>query len=115
MPHSFIYSKALKLIPGGVNSPVRAFKAVGGKPVFAKKGKGSYFWDESGKKYLDFCNSWGALLFGHAPENLVRKISKTAAEGMSFGIATRREVELAELIQKFYPSMQKMRMTSSGT
>lgn len=110
-----LYKKALGLIPGGVNSPVRAFKAVGGNPVFAKKGKGAYFWDESGKKYLDFCNSWGALLFGHAPEKLVREISKTAAEGMSFGIATRREVELAEEIQKLYPSMQKMRMTSSGT
>ncbi len=115
MKNSPLYSKALTLIPGGVNSPVCAFKAVGGNPVFAKKGKGAYFWDESGKKYLDFCNSWGALLFGHAPENLVRTISKTAADGLSFGIATRREVELAEQIQKFYPSLQKMRMTSSGT
>lgn len=110
-----LYSQALQIIPGGVNSPVRAFKAVGGNPVFAKKGKGAYFWDESGKKYLDFCNSWGALLFGHAPEDLVKTISKTAADGMSFGIATRREVELAEQIQKFYPSLKKMRMTSSGT
>lgn len=112
---SKLFSKALAVIPGGVNSPVRAFKAVGGNPVFAKKGRGAYFWDESGKKYLDFCNSWGALLFGHAPSKLVREISSAAADGMSFGIATRREVELAEQIQKFYPSLQKMRMTSSGT
>lgn len=112
---SKLFSKALAVIPGGVNSPVRAFKAVGGNPVFAKKGQGAYFWDESGKKYLDFCNSWGALLFGHAPKELVRAVSAAAAGGMSFGIATKREVELAEQIQKFYPSLEKMRMTSSGT
>ncbi len=112
---SKLFSKALSLIPGGVNSPVRAFRAVGGDPVFARRGKGAYFSDESGKKYLDFCCSWGALLFGHAPAGLVKQISKTASEGMSFGIATRREVELAERIQKIYPSMEKMRMTSSGT
>ena len=88
-----------------MNSPVRAFKAVGGNPIFARKGKGAYFWDESGKKYLDFCCSWGALLFGHAPASLTQAIARAAEEGMSFGIATRKEVELAEQIQKFYPSV----------
>lgn len=110
-----LFSRAQKIIPGGVNSPVRAFRAVGGNPVFAKKGRGAYFQSESGKKYLDFCNSWGALIFGHAPDGLVREVAKTAAGGMSFGIATKKEVELAEQIQSFYPSMEKMRLTSSGT
>ncbi len=110
-----LYKRAKLVIPGGVNSPVRAFKAVGGDPVFAAKGKGAYFQDEAGKKFLDFCCSWGALLFGHAPSGLVSAISKTASNGMSFGIATRREVELAEKIRGIYPSMQKMRLTSSGT
>lgn len=112
---SQLYARAQRIIPAGVNSPVRAFKAVGGEPVFARKGKGAYVWDEAGRKYLDFCGSWGALLFGHAPQALVREISKAAADGLSFGMATRKEVELAEQIQKFYPSMEKMRLTSSGT
>ena len=74
MKSASIYKKAVTLLPAGVNSPVRAFKAVGGKPIFAKRGKGPYFWDEEGKRYLDFCNSWGALLFGHAPAGLVAAV-----------------------------------------
>ena len=110
-----LYQKAKKFIPAGVNSPVRAFKAVGGDPIFAKKGKGPYFWDENGKRYLDFCGSWGALLFGHAPAGLIAAVRSAIADGTSFGIATRKEVELAENIQSFFPSMAMMRLVSSGT
>ncbi len=115
MKHEFLFEQAQKLFPGGVNSPVRAFKAVGGKPIFAKRGKGPYFWDENGKRYLDFCLSWGALLFGHAPQGLIKTIQREIKNGTSFGIATRKEVELAKAIQKLYPSMEMMRLVSSGT
>ncbi len=110
-----LYKKACQIIPAGVNSPVRAFKAVGGNPIFAKRGKGPYFWDEKGNRYLDFCTSWGALLFGHAPDALVKNIQREIKNGTSFGIATQKEVELAEKIQSFYPSMEMVRLVSSGT
>lgn len=110
-----LYQEAQKLIPAGVNSPVRAFRSVGGNPIFAKRGKGPYFWDESGKRYFDFCNSWGALLFGHAPDGLIKTISREIKNGTSFGIATKKEVDLAKALQKLYPSMEMMRLVSSGT
>ncbi len=115
MNSSKLFSRAKTLIPGGVNSPVRAFKAVGGDPVFARKGKGAYFTAENGKRYLDFCCSWGALLFGHAPAGQVAAVKAALSDGFSFGIATRKEVELAQAVRGLYPSMQKIRMTSSGT
>lgn len=115
MKVSFLYKQAVKVIPSGVNSPVRAFKAVGGNPIFAKKGRGPWVWDESGKRYLDFCMSWGALLFGHAPPGLIQTITREIKKGTSFGIATRKEVELAQKISSLYPSMEKTRLTSSGT
>ncbi len=106
---------AEKYIPSGVNSPVRAFRAVGGHPVFVRKGKGPFIWDEAGKKYLDFCASWGPLLLGHAPDGLIEKIRREIADGTSFGAATAKEVELALRIHCFFPSMQKIRLVSSGT
>lgn len=109
------YKIAQKILPAGVNSPVRAFKAVGGDPIFAKRGKGAYFWDEDGRRYLDFCTSWGALLFGHAPAGLLTAVKKAINNGTSFGIATQKEVELAQAIQSFYPSMEMLRLVSSGT
>lgn len=111
----YLFEKAAQFFPGGVNSPVRAFRAVGGCPIFARKGKGAHFWDEDTHKYLDFCGSWGALLFGHAPDGLVKTICKAAADGTSFGMVTAKEAELAQKIQKFFPSMEKMRFVSSGT
>ena len=110
-----LYKRATQYIPAGVNSPVRAFRAVGGDPIFAKKGKGPWIWDASGKRYFDFCNSWGALLFGHAPAGLIRTLQREVTNGTSFGIATEKEVVLAQKIQSFFPSMQKMRLVSSGT
>jgi glutamate-1-semialdehyde 2,1-aminomutase len=106
---------ASRFIPSGVNSPVRAFRAVGGAPIFVKRGKGAYIWDEAGKKYLDFCGSWGPLLFGHAPAGLIQTLRRELAKGTSFGAATVKEVELAKKIQSFFPSMEKVRLVSSGT
>ena len=110
-----LFKRAQKVIPSGVNSPVRAFKAVGGDPVFVKRGKGPYIWSEDGKRYLDFCASWGPMIFGHAPDGLIREVTKALKNGTSFGAPTAKEVELAEKISKLIPSMQKIRMTSSGT
>ncbi len=115
MTNKLFYQQAVKVIPAGVNSPVRAFRSVGGNPIFAKKGRGAYFWDENGKRYFDFCNSWGALLFGHAPEGLIKTIRREIKNGTSFGIATKKEVELAEALQSLYPSMEMLRLVSSGT
>jgi len=110
-----LFLRAAKVIPSGVNSPVRAFKSVGGTPVFVKKAAGPYLWDADGKRYLDFCASWGPMIFGHAPKGLVRTLAREAAGGTSFGAATEREVLMAEAVRRFFPSMQKIRMTSSGT
>ncbi|MFZ5801545.1 MAG: glutamate-1-semialdehyde 2,1-aminomutase [Candidatus Omnitrophota bacterium] len=110
-----LYQKALARIPSGVNSPVRAFKAVGGDPLFVARGQGPWIWDEAGKRYLDFCMSWGALLFGHAPDGLVQTVQRVMADGTSFGIATAREVELAGRIREFFPSIEKSRLVNSGT
>ena len=110
-----LYQTSKKLIPSGVNSPVRAFGSVGGTPVFMRKGQGAYIWDEKGKRYVDFCASWGALLFGHAPKGLVRRLQREIPKGTSFGTATAKEVTLAKKVNKFFPSVEKMRLVSSGT
>jgi glutamate-1-semialdehyde 2,1-aminomutase len=110
-----LYKTAQKYIPSGVNSPVRAFRAVGGDPVFVARGKGPYFWDEGGKRYLDFCCSWGPLLFGHAPAGLIGVLRQAVPKGTSFGAATSGEIKLARAIQGFFPSMEKIRLVSSGT
>ena len=115
MTNKKLFLRAAKVIPSGVNSPVRAFKSVGGTPVFVKKAAGPYLWDADGKRYLDFCASWGPMIFGHAPKGLVRTLAREAAGGTSFGAATEREVLMAEAVRRFFPSMQKIRMTSSGT
>lgn len=110
-----LWSAAKRWIPSGVNSPVRSFRAVGGRPVFVKRGKGPYLWDESGKRYLDFCCSWGPLIFGHAPDGLVSELGRELGRGTSFGACHVKEVELARLIHEFFPSIQKVRLVSSGT
>lgn len=110
-----LFQKAQDLIPGGVNSPVRAFKAVGGTPKFIEKAKGPFIWDVDGNRYLDFVMSWGPLILGHSDPKVIKAISDQAKQGTSFGAPTQQEIELAELIHSAFPSIQKVRLVSSGT
>lgn len=110
-----LYEKALLLMPGGVNSPVRAFKAVGGSPLFITKGKGSKLYDVDGNKFIDYVLSWGPLILGHAPPKVVSAIKRCIENGMSFGAPTPLEIELAKMIMAFYPSIEKLRLVNSGT
>ena len=109
------YEKALKFIPGGVNSPVRAFKSVGRHPVFIARGEGSHIWDIDGNSYIDYVASWGPLIVGHAHPEVVEAIKKAAEKGTSFGAPTEIETELAQEIIGAYPSMEMVRMVNSGT
>ncbi|MEY5133583.1 MAG: hypothetical protein RLZZ198_1587 [Bacteroidota bacterium] len=110
-----LFEESSTLFPGGVNSPVRAFKSVGGTPLFFAKGKGSTVWDEDGNKFIDFCNSWGPLIHGHANGYVEEKIIQTLRNGSSFGAPTRLESELAKLIKTNIPFIDKLRFVSSGT
>jgi glutamate-1-semialdehyde 2,1-aminomutase len=110
-----LFARAQNLFPGGVNSPVRAFKAVGGTPVFLARGQGARVWDADGNSYLDFLGSWGPLILGHADPEVVAAIEATARRGTSFGASTEREVLLGEAIRAAMPSMERMRFVSSGT
>jgi glutamate-1-semialdehyde 2,1-aminomutase len=110
-----LFSRAQKTIPGGVNSPVRAFRSVGGTPLFFAWGEGAYVWDADGKRYIDYVGSWGPLILGHADPDTVRAVQNAAAKGLSFGAPTEGEVELAELLVKRVPSMDMVRLVSSGT
>lgn len=112
---SSLFKKACQHIPGGVNSPVRAFRAVGGEPVFFSRGQGPYLWDEDGKKYIDYVGSWGPMILGHAHPNVIGAVKKYAEHGLGFGAPTRLEVELADLICSLVPSIEKVRMVNSGT
>ena len=103
------------MFPGGVNSPVRAFKAVGGTPVFLRRGQGAYVWDADGNRYVDFLGSWGPLILGHADPDVTAAIAEAAKEGTTFGASTEREVILGEAIRAAFPSMERMRFVSSGT
>jgi len=110
-----LFQQAQRLIPGGVNSPVRAFAAVGGSPLFIASGKGSRIRDVDGKEYLDFVGSWGPLILGHAHPRVVRAVQEAAARGTSFGAPTELETQLAELIAELVPSVEMVRLVSSGT
>ena len=110
-----LFSKAQALIPGGVNSPVRAFKAVGGKPLFIQRAKGPFVWDADGNKYIDYVGSWGPMLFGHAHPKIVRAVQTAASRGTSFGAPTELEVRMAHLIRTLVPSIEVVRMVNSGT
>ncbi|KPP97076.1 MAG: glutamate-1-semialdehyde-2,1-aminomutase HemL [Bacteroidetes bacterium HLUCCA01] len=110
-----LFEQAIQLIPGGVNSPVRAFKAVGGSPVFFKKAAGAYLYDEDDNRYIDYIGSWGPMLLGHAYPKVIEAVQKAAADSTSFGAPTRREVELAALILDMVPFLDKIRMVNSGT
>ena len=110
-----LFQRAAKVIPGGVNSPVRAFKAVGGTPRFVQRSQGAYFWDANNKRYTDYIGSWGPMILGHGHPAVVEAVQKAILEGFSFGAPTEREVELAEAILTVIPSMDMVRLVSSGT
>jgi glutamate-1-semialdehyde 2,1-aminomutase len=110
-----LFDRAKAVIPGGVNSPVRAFKAVGGTPRFVQRAQGAHFWDANGKKYIDYIGSWGPMILGHGHPAVVDAVQKAVLEGFSYGAPTEREVELAEEILKLMPSMEMVRLVSSGT
>ncbi len=110
-----LFDEAKKFIPGGVNSPVRSFQAVGGCPVFIKQGKGSKIYGECGKEFIDYCLSWGALILGHVNPKVTAVLLETIKQGTSFGTATRLEIELAKLIVGALPSIEQIRLTNSGT
>lgn len=110
-----LFSEAKRYIPGGVNSPARSFKAVGGVPVFIRRAKGPYLYGEDGRRYIDYCLSWGALILGHAQKEVVSGIKQAAEDGSSFGAATKLETELAKLIVEAAPSIEQARLTNSGT
>jgi glutamate-1-semialdehyde 2,1-aminomutase len=110
-----LFDQSQQLIPGGVNSPVRAFRSVGGTPVFFKKGLGSKLWDVDGKEYIDYINSWGPMILGHAHPEVIKAVQEVAANSLSFGAPTGLELEIAQLINKLVPSMEQVRLVSSGT
>ena len=110
-----LFERAKRAIPGGVNSPVRAFKAVGGTPRFVKRAQGAYFWDENDQRFIDYIGSWGPMILGHGHPAVLEAVQKAAVDGFSFGAPTEREVELAEEIISLVPSMEMVRLVSSGT
>ncbi|MER2998763.1 glutamate-1-semialdehyde 2,1-aminomutase [Pontibacter populi] len=110
-----LFQRAKNFIPGGVNSPVRAFRAVGGNPRFIKSAKGAYLFDEDGNRYMEFINSWGPMILGHAAEIVQEAVMQAIPNSLSFGAPTRKEIEIAELIISMVPSIEKVRMVNSGT
>lgn len=110
-----LFEKAKNYFPGGVNSPVRAFRSVGGSPLFIEKGKGAHIWDADGNKFIDYCCSWGPLILGHANDKIINAVDITMRKGTSFGAPTKLENQLAELILSFNKYIQKIRFVSSGT
>jgi glutamate-1-semialdehyde 2,1-aminomutase len=110
-----LFQRAQAVIPGGVNSPVRAFKAVGGTPRFIAKAQGAYMWDADGQRYIDYIGSWGPMILGHGHPEVVAAVQAALGDGFSYGAPTQREVELAEEIIKLFPSVEQVRLVSSGT
>ena len=110
-----LFSRACQSLPGGVNSPVRAFRSVGGTPVFIERAKGAYLYDVDGNEYIDFINSWGPMILGHAHEPVIKAIQDKATASTSFGAPTELEIEIAELIKKMTPNVDLIRMVNSGT
>ena len=110
-----LFERARQVIPGGVNSPVRAFRAVGGTPRFVKRAQGAYFWDANDQRHIDYIGSWGPMILGHGHPAVVEAVQKAVLEGFSFGAPTEREIELAEALLKLIPSMDMVRLVSSGT
>ena len=114
-PNSILFERARAVIPGGVNSPVRAFRAVGGTPRFVKRAQGAYFWDAADQRYIDYIGSWGPMILGHGHPAVVEAVQRAVTDGFSFGAPTEREIELAEAILALVPSMEMVRLVSSGT
>src|SRR5450432_2575180 len=110
-----LFARACRLIPGGVNSPVRAFRGLGREPFFVERAAGAHLWDVDGKKYIDYVGTWGPAILGHAPGVVVEAVRAAAGRGVSFGIPNPLEVEMAELICRWVPSIEKVRMVNSGT
>jgi len=110
-----LFERAQSVIPGGVNSPVRAFRAVGGTPRFVQRARGPYFWDANGQRYIDYIGSWGPMILGHGHPTVLDAVQKAALDGFSFGAPTEREIELAEEIIRLVPSLDMVRLVSSGT
>ena len=110
-----LFEKSQRVIPGGVNSPVRAFRAVGGTPIFFREASGAYLWDADDNKFIDYVGSWGPAILGHAHPDVVRVVQERAAKGMSFGAPTELELQMAERLCALLPSMEQVRLTSSGT
>jgi glutamate-1-semialdehyde 2,1-aminomutase len=110
-----LFERAQRVIPGGVNSPVRAFRAVGGTPRFVKRAQGPYFWDANDQRYIDYIGSWGPMILGHGHPAVLEAVQKAALDGFSFGAPTEREIELAEEIIRIVPSLEMVRLVSSGT
>ncbi|MCH8506889.1 MAG: aminotransferase class III-fold pyridoxal phosphate-dependent enzyme, partial [Ectothiorhodospiraceae bacterium] len=116
MKHSAtLFEAAQRHLPGGVNSPVRAFKGVGGTPVFIRRAQGPYLYDEDFTRYIDYVCSWGPAVLGHAHPEVVEAVQQAAASGLSFGAPTEAETRMAEQIKRLVPSMELLRMVSSGT
>ena len=110
-----LFQRAQQVIPGGVNSPVRAFRAVGGTPPFIRRGAGARLWDEDGREYLDFVGSWGPMILGHGHPAVLAAVEEALRDGLSFGAPTRREVLAAETICGMVPGLEQIRMVNSGT
>ena len=110
-----LFARAQRSIPGGVNSPVRAFRSVGGTPRFLTRARGAYTWDADGKQYVDYVGSWGPAILGHAHPEVVDAVQRAAVDGLSFGAPTEREIEMAELLIEMLPSIEMVRLVSSGT
>jgi glutamate-1-semialdehyde 2,1-aminomutase len=115
MTNSSLFAEAKRYIPGGVNSPVRAFRNVGGEPFFVSRAQGSRIWDVEGREYIDYVGTWGPAILGHAPEVVVEAVRETAKNGLSFGIPNPLEVDMARLICNWVPSVERVRMVNSGT
>jgi len=113
--NEILFEKSQTVIPGGVNSPVRAFRSVGGTPLFVSRGEGACVWDADGRRYVDYVGSWGPLVLGHAHPQVVEAVREAASRGLSFGAPTEAELEMAELITRLLPSMQQVRLVNSGT
>jgi glutamate-1-semialdehyde 2,1-aminomutase len=110
-----LFARAQKSTPGGVNSPVRAFRSVGGTPRFITKAEGPYFWDADNKRYIDYIGSWGPAIVGHTHPKVVKAVQDAAAKGLSFGAPTEGEILMAEKICQLVPSIEQVRLVSSGT
>jgi glutamate-1-semialdehyde 2,1-aminomutase len=110
-----LFERACRSIPGGVNSPVRAFRSVGGTPRFVARALGPYFWDADDKRYIDYIGSWGPAILGHAHPEVVKAVQEAAVHGLSFGAPTEAEIEIAEMLIARLPSLEQVRLVSSGT